>query len=410
MRVLFTLLPGTGSLHPLLPLARVLRAAGHEVAFCSSESFRPHVTAQGFPYFGAGLDWTVSAPNYVDVLSAAAGGVTMPPVTGLARLAWVTDHLFIGAAARHLLPDLLDITRRWKADLVVRENLEYAGCVAAEALGVPHVCVAAGAEAALDQRTRLMPALTPLRALAGLAPDVDMPYRHLHLCATPPRFDGPEARYPVTARFVRHRDTVDPTAPLPPWVLRRTGRPLVLVSLGTVFHRVPGVYEAIVEALADVPVEVGIALGPGRDPARLGPLPPHVHVHGWLPLTRVLDHCAAFVTHGGFNSVKEAMSRGVPMVVVPIASDQYYSAERCAALGLARVVPADRRTPACFRQALQAVLEDPEHATRAAAMAADIAALPPLETAVGWLEALADPTRATNRAASPDDRRQHMCG
>src|SRR6476659_5083977 len=126
MRVLFTLLPGVGSLHPLLPLARAARAAGHEVAFCSSRSFQPAVAVHGFRYFAAGLDWTVSDPDYIGLLCAAAGGVNMPAVSGLARLAWVTDHLFIGAAATHLLPDLIDVAREFCADVIVRENLEYA--------------------------------------------------------------------------------------------------------------------------------------------------------------------------------------------------------------------------------------------------------------------------------------------
>ena len=394
MRVLFTLLPGVGSLHPLLPLARAARDAGHEVAFCSSPSFRPAVAVHGFRYFAAGLDWTVSDPDYIRLLCAAAGGVSMPAVSGLARLAWVTDHLFIGVAATRLLPDLIDVAREFCADVIVRENLEYAGCVAAEALGLPHACVAAGAEAALDQRARLAPALSKLRAQAGLAPDADMPYRHLHLCASPPGFDGPHAEHPETACFVRHRDTVDPTTSLPRWVVDRGDLPLVLVSLGTVFHRTPGVYETVLDAVGDTPAVIGIALGPGRDPTLLGPVPRRVHVQEWLPIPHLLDHAAAFVTHGGFNSVKEAMSRGVPMVVIPLASDQYYSAERCAALGLARVVPPNDRTPERVRQELQALLHDPSYAARAAGMAADIAALPPLETAMAALEALVRSPRA----------------
>ena len=50
-----------------------------------------------------------------------------------------------------------------------------------------------------------------------------------------------------------------------------------------------------------------------------------------MPQPLLLARCDAFVTHGGFNSVKEALSSGVPMVVVPISADQPYSAERCAA-------------------------------------------------------------------------------
>jgi UDP:flavonoid glycosyltransferase YjiC (YdhE family) len=29
-----------------------------------------------------------------------------------------------------------------------------------------------------------------------------------------------------------------------------------------------------------------------------------------LPIVRLIDHAAALLTHGGFNSVSEAMSRG----------------------------------------------------------------------------------------------------
>ena len=154
------------------------------------------------------------------------------------------------------------------------------------------------------------------------------------------------------------------------------------------FHRTPGVYETVLEALGDTPRVIGIALGPGRDPTLLGPVPRRVHVQEWLPIPHLLDHAAAFVTHGGFNSVKQAMSRGVPMVVIPLASDQYYSAERCAALGLARVVPPNDRTPERVRHELHALLHDPGAAARAETMAADIAALPPLETAIAALEAL----------------------
>jgi len=48
----------------------------------------------------------------------------------------------------------------------------------------------------------------------------------------------------------------------------------VLVSMGTVFHRTPGLHETILAALRDEPVNLLIAPGSGQDPARLGPLPP----------------------------------------------------------------------------------------------------------------------------------------
>ncbi len=95
-----------------------------------------------------------------------------------------------------------------------------------------------------------------------------------------------------------------------------------------------------------------------------------------------------FVTHGGFNSVKEALSVGVPMVIVPIAGDQPYSAERGAALGVARVIPPDERTPDRVREAVRGVLGDPSYRTRAEDLRQDMAALPDTGRAVALLEAL----------------------
>ena len=101
---------------------------------------------------------------------------------------------------------------QWSADLIVRESLEFAGCVAAEALGLPHASVAAAADSALDRRRELAGPLAALRHQAGLPadPDGDMAFRYLHLCFTPPGFDGPGARFPPTARFFAHHSTPTP--------------------------------------------------------------------------------------------------------------------------------------------------------------------------------------------------------
>ena len=168
MRALFTLLPARGSLQPLLPVAEGMRARGHEVALCSSPRLREDVEAHGLTFLPAGLDWHVSDPDYIGVLCRAAGGLAFPPLAGEERFAWVIANLFIGAAARRMLPELIGVARQWSADLIVRESLEFAGCVAAEALGLPHASVAAAADSALDRRRELAGPLTGLRQQAGL--------------------------------------------------------------------------------------------------------------------------------------------------------------------------------------------------------------------------------------------------
>lgn len=389
MRVLFTLLPAHGSLHPLVPLAHALVGAGHEVRFACAPSFRPEVERHGFNSLPVGLDFLLSRADYFPRLVADAA-VEVPPLSGYERMAWVTNNLFIGAAARRMLPDLLALADSWRPNLIVRESTEYSGCVAAEKLGLPHASVAAPADGALDRSETTWEALETLRADAGLQPDpgARMAYRHLHLCFSPPSFDGPGARFPATARFLRHVDATPPGSGCPPWFEQLPVRPTVLVSLGTVFFRTPGLYEAVVAGMRDEPVNLVIALGLDQDPGRLGPQPVNVRVEPYLPIPAILPRCALFVTHGGFNSVKEALSAGIPMLVIPIASDQHYSAERCEALGVGRVVRADERTPEKVREAASAVLTDSLYRKNAQAVARVMARLPALEHAVELLEGL----------------------
>jgi hypothetical protein len=96
---------------------------------------------------------------------------------------------------------------------------------------------------------------------------------------------------------------------------------------------------------------------PERGPeTRVSLLLPPVHLEACIPQPPLLEHCDAFITHAGFNSVKEALATGVPMVAVPISADQPYRAGRCAELGVARALGADARAPDNIRDAERKVL------------------------------------------------------
>jgi UDP:flavonoid glycosyltransferase YjiC (YdhE family) len=391
VRVLFSVHPAAGHLHPLVPVARALSDVGHDVAVASAPSFRPEVESFGLEHVGAGLDWLISDQSTWDAFPP------MPP-PGPAFPAWVVLTL-ADITTRRMVPDLLAIAGEWSPDLIVREGMECGGAVAAERLGIPHASVAGNAYAAVDSpainyfpgnRLMLAEPLARHREQFGLPPDpeVRMPFRHLHMCFTPPAWDGASAPRPPNIRFLRHVSTLSPGARLPDWVERLPDRPTVLASLGTVFNKTPGVLEAIVRALAEEPVNVIVAIGRDVDPARFGPQPDHVRLEAYVPQALLLPHCAAFVTHGGFNSVKEALSEGVPMVVVPISADQPYSAERCAELGVGVTVAAGDRSADAIRDVVRRVLGEPGFRAAARDFQAEMAALPGPERMVELLEEL----------------------
>jgi N-glycosyltransferase len=114
-----------------------------------------------------------------------------------------------------------------------------------------------------------------------------------------------------------------------------------------------------------------------------------VRLETYVPQTLVLSQCDAFVTHAGFNSAKESLNAGVPMVAVPITADQPYCAGRVAALGAAKVVGPDGRTADAICAAVREVLSDTAYRKNARAFQKQMHALPGPDAMVDRLEALA---------------------
>jgi MGT family glycosyltransferase len=369
---------------------------GHEVAFAASVSFCQVVARAGFRCFPAGFDFSFDDKDAVYTgIRGTMGPQTQP-------FSPVRD-VFSGFLAPRMVPDLLAIAHSWPFDLLVRDPLEFGGCVAAEILGLLHVacgplfCFWNGAWHATPGEVA-KPELDGVRVEHGLPPDPElaMLHRHLYLAFLPKAFLGPGLTMPPTVRFLRPVpiDQLEGET-LPDWVEDLPPRPIIHASLGTIFHRTPGVFEAILDGLRDEPINLLLAVGRDQDPTRFGLQPPHVWIERYLPHALLLPRCDLVITHGGYGSVMACLSVGVPMVVIPLAGgDQIGNAARCAALGVARVVAADQRTPEVIRAAVRDVLEDLRYRENAGRLKEQIRALPGPEHAVGLLERLTVTTRS----------------
>jgi UDP:flavonoid glycosyltransferase YjiC (YdhE family) len=108
-----------------------------------------------------------------------------------------------------------------------------------------------------------------------------------------------------------------------------------------------------------------------------------------VPVLELMPRLAAVVSHGGLNTVCEALVHGVPLVVAPIKGDQPINADQVQAAGAGIRISFMRTRPEALRNALVAALDDPSH--RAAARRAGDALLAGggAEAAAGHLETLA---------------------
>jgi MGT family glycosyltransferase len=391
MRVLFTTLPGYGSFQPLVPVARALIEAGHEVAFAASAAFCPVIVRAGFRCFAAGYDFFLDDREALFAHVRSILGPQAAPLSGV-------RDVFAGFLTPRMVSDVLAIAQTWPFDVLVRDPLEFGGCVAAEALGCPHAacgplfCFWDGAWHAMPGEVA-KPELDRVRAVHGLPPEPEltMLHRHLYLASLPRTFLGPELTIPPTVRFLRPVPFDRPEGEaLPAWVEDLPPHPTVHASLGTIFHRTPGVFEAILAGLRDEPINLLLAIGRDQDPARLGAQPPHVRIERYLSHALLLPRCDVVITHGGYGSVMACLDAGVPMVVIPLAGgDQTGNANRCAAREVAQVVPPDQHTPEAIRASVRSVLDDLRYRQNAGQLRDQIRALPGPKHAVGLLEQLA---------------------
>ncbi|MDP1829943.1 MAG: glycosyltransferase [Archangium sp.] len=154
-----------------------------------------------------------------------------------------------------------------------------------------------------------------------------------------------------------------------PWEeLEGDSRPLVYVSLGTVFNDHPALYRTLIEGVHLAGARAVVAAGNSLDAARAAAGPGDVVVR-FAPQVALLPKVAAFVSHGGNNSTNEALRAGTPLVLVPFGGEQIANAQRVEALGVGSWVHGERLAPASVAREVLAALH-PERRAKAQALAA----------------------------------------
>lgn len=402
-RFLFCCSQGYGHFHPLVPLARALMGAGHEVAFAGSALLQARAEAAGFRFFLVATDRKAD-PEYQRV---AAQLETMP--LSLESELFAYARLFCGVGSRLATPGLVEVIRSWQPDLIVREASQYGPVVAAEYLGLPHVTVALMASlkgmAIFEQE--IPEQLDPVRRIWGLEPDPDLEAlnRYLVISYSPPTFSTQNVggrwapgEIPATTHYVRP-DFFDMAGDerLPDWMEHLPEQPNVYVTLGTEVNTEPTLYpsvmQTLIEGLRDMPINLIVTLGRGKDPAEFGPQPANVHIEPYIPQSLLLPRCDLMVMHGGTNTLLQALDIGLPAVIVPLIADQFFNAEVAQQLGLSQVVQLDQLTPARIRAVVEEMLANPVYKQNVERLQAEMHALPGIEYAVELVEKVAEERR-----------------
>lgn len=139
------------------------------------------------------------------------------------------------------------------------------------------------------------------------------------------------------------------------WLDEADDRPVVCVTFGSFLSARGDVLERVAAALSGLDVRVALAVG-SADTSRWADLPEDWLVRESLPQVAVLAHAALLVTHGGNNSITEALTFGVPMLVLPFSTDQFAGAQGVEAAGLGASLDPNAATTGELAAALTTLL------------------------------------------------------
>jgi UDP:flavonoid glycosyltransferase YjiC (YdhE family) len=372
--------PLTGHVLPTVGIGRELAERGHQVAWTGSESVLR-------PLLGPEAEILPTGSR----LFRAQGGHGLAAVRSL----WED---FVVPYARFTAKALDQAVRSYRPDVLLVDQHTPAGVIAAHRHGLRWATLAPGAME-LGRPFRALPGVEEWIAdrLRGLWQRAGLPLGEF----SDPRFSpdlvlaltgaglagaGP---FPDHFALVGPVLTARPADPSFPWRRLEPGRRRVLLTMGTLAAEVSADFHArAAEALALCGGDVqAVVAAPAQ---ALPQLPPGAVVVERAPVLELMARGAldAVVCHGGMNTVGEALSHGLPLVVAPIRHDQPFVAARVAAAGAGVRVPFARVSPPTLAAAVRTVLDDTGYRDTAVRMAADLRAGGGARTAVDRLERL----------------------
>jgi MGT family glycosyltransferase len=404
MKALLVSTPVMGHLNPLLSIGRILVSDGHEVVGLSSTYLHDRIEAIGATFRGflpeadfdirnaperfAELRATPPGPKLLRMILERAFVDFMLPqyqsIKGVMREfpfdIIIGDHLMLGVLPLLLGPRskrppvaLLGTTyllsRRDDGapnDAGIlpanseKQRKEYAGL--SQAL---EDAVFAPVGRYLNSRLAEI-GVEPLRKNLYHAM-VELPDAYLQL--TVPRFELPRRALAPSVHFVGPLPITPNQAPIPPWAQDLDGsRKVVLVTQGTLTNDdFSELVLPTLEALKNEPDIIVVVTTGGRPVDTLrGAVPGNVRVAQYLPFEWVLPKIDAFVTNGGYGSVNQALSFGVPVVTAGTIADRGDVGARVAWSGVGVNLATNAPTAEALRPAVRLVLDDPTFRAQAA--------------------------------------------
>ena len=383
MRVLAFVIPEKGHLNPLLPSLRRIAEAGHELVLASAQDLSAALHAAGIP--GRAVQFAAPPPPGGFITAGREFAEKLRDARWLAG--WIEALLIDAVPAQ--LPGVEAVLAREQPAVVVADPMMYAVAIACARAGVPWAALSsslnpvtprAWTTALTETLDRLQDKRAALFRDAGVAiprffvADVESPW--LNVAFTAPAYLAHEADPAITlvgatfdATDIARRG--DETA----FAFERLAeRPRVYVSFGSQAFFQPRLFQQVFACASELGMQVVASVGDLIDDAAfVRSAPPDAVLTRYTPQLQVLERVDLVVSHGGANSVLEALAFGKPVLLLTLCNDQPLQARFLTAsgAGLALDASAGEVENARLHEAMAALRS---HAPRALEIAAALRA------------------------------------
>ncbi|XP_049906911.1 UDP-glucuronosyltransferase 3A1-like [Epinephelus moara] len=174
-------------------------------------------------------------------------------------------------------------------------------------------------------------------------------------------FPQPLMPYTVLVGGLLNKPAKPPEQDLELWISNFGEAGFIVVTLGSMVSSV-SVDPLLVELVAGfsrIPQGVLWRYDPKRWPSYLD-RPPNVRLLDWLPLNDLLGHKKArlFITHGGQNSLLQAVYHAVPVLGIPLFGDQFDNVVRAETKGLGLAINPTHVTRELLSSTIQTLIQD----------------------------------------------------
>ena len=341
-------LPFSGHTNPTLGLAKVLVGLGHHVSYINAPDFKEKIERTGATFISYDNYPETLSPSQKEIKSWAAAYQTVQRV-GANFDCLIYEMLFLPGKA---LADQLGIPAfRLFSTFTLNEKVlkdfgRTGGWYMTAIFRCPRLCKLFSK---MIKRKFGLRYGDIVKEMVHNGPDLNFTYTIRDFQIYPNEF--PSARYKYAGPAIGDRAEPD-------FDFSKITKPLIYISLGTFLNTSAAFFRKCIEAFRDEPVSVIISIGKTVKKEQLGEIPDNIFVYPFVPQLKILKRASLFITHGGMNSVNEALYYGTPMLVIPVGNDQPRVAQQIEDLHLGKYLKRKELTPAILRDNALKILRD----------------------------------------------------